>query len=87
MSEVLSRPPVPPQLEKEFGGGIRRAFEIQDGWSRGTLPETPELKVELEALWEQELDYRDRYEISRETIQRLMAERPAGLRLIQGGKI
>jgi hypothetical protein len=63
---------------------FRRAYEIQDGWSRGTLPETPQLKAELEALREQELDYRDRYEISRETIQRLMAARPPRLRAIPG---
>ena len=67
---------MPPEAEKEFGRGIRRAYEIQDGWSRGTLPRTAELKAELEALLEKEVDYRDRYEISRQTIQRLMAARP-----------
>ena len=72
MSEIPPRLPMPPEAEKEFGRGIRRAYEIQDGWSRGTLPETPELKAELEALREQDLDYRDRYEIGRETRRRVM---------------
>jgi hypothetical protein len=85
MSQITSCPPLPLELEKEFGRGIRRAYEIQDGLSRGILPETPELKVELEALWEQEMDYRERYDISRETIQRLMTARPANLRIIPGG--
>ena len=73
---------MPPDVEKEFGRVVRRAYEIQDGWQRGTLPETPELRAELEALREQELDYRDRYEISRETIIRLMG-RWRGLRVIR----
>ena len=86
MTDGPLRLSMPPEAEEEFGRGIRRAYEIQDGWSGGTLPETPELKAELDTLREKELDYRDRYEISRETIQRLMAGRPPRLRVIPDGK-
>jgi hypothetical protein len=58
MSEIPPRLVMPPEVEKEFGRGIRRAYEIQDGWSRGTLPRTPELKAELEALRAREVGYR-----------------------------
>jgi hypothetical protein len=81
MSEPPRRPPLPHELEREFGRGLRRAYEIQDCWSRGTLPRTPELEGELLALRQREEDYRAQYDISRETLRRLMAGR-RGLRVI-----
>ena len=86
MSEIPSRPPMSAEAEKGFGRGVRRALEIQDRWARGTLPRTPELSAELEALREQELDYRNRDAITRETIQRLTGVRSPRLRVVPGRK-